>query len=300
MSEQEIRAAKEVAVVGLGNMGRGIARNLDSFGVLCAAFDSDADAFAAAEFSDGVIEAGIAQILQDARVILFAVPSCAQIETILAGFTGRQGQVIVDLTTSDPVRSRALSVDLAGRGFSYVDAAMTGGAAGADAGTLTLMVGGEDGVVASCSSMLDSISSRKFHLGPVGSGHAMKLVHNMILHSSFLATCEGLRLAERAGLDLDSAVEVLNAGNARSYVTEVRFPRDILSGSMMARSHIGNLEKDLGLAEDFAASLDARIPYGEMTRTVLAQALASGHGGTDFSHLFPLYEELINQLRVEK
>lgn len=300
MPEQEIMAAKEVAVVGLGNMGRGIARNLDSSGMLCAAFDSHPDACAAAELSDRVMEAGIAQILEDARVILFAVPSCAQIETILAGFTGRQGQVIVDLTTSDPVRSRALSVELASRGFSYVDAAMTGGAAGADAGTLTLMVGGEDAVVASCSAALDAISSRRFHLGAVGSGHAMKLVHNMILHSSFLATCEGLRLAERAGLDLDRAVEVLNAGNARSYVTEVRFPRDILSGSMMARSHIGNLEKDLGLTEEFAASLEAPIPYGEMTRTVLAQALASGHGSTDFSHLFPLYEELINQLRVEK
>ncbi|MGJ8571942.1 MAG: NAD(P)-dependent oxidoreductase [Hoeflea sp.] len=300
MPAEDRRAAKEVAVVGLGNMGRGIARNLDRSGVLYAAFDSHTEAFAAAEFSDRVMEAGIAQILEEARVILFVVPSCAQIETILAGFTGRQGQVIIDLTTSDPVRSRALAADLAARGFAYVDAAMTGGAAGADAGTLTLMVGGEDGVVASCSAPLDVISSRRFHLGPGGSGHAMKLVHNMILHSSFLATCEGLRLAERAGLDLDRAVEVLNAGNARSYVTEVRFPRDILSGSMMARSHIGNLEKDLGLAEDFAASLDARIPYGKMTRTVLAQALASGHGSTDFSHLFPLYEELINQLRVEK
>lgn len=297
MSDEEVKGPREVAVAGLGNMGRGIARNLDRSGLLCAAFDSNPAAFTDAGLTEQVRESGITQVLEDARLILFAVPSCEQIKQILAGCNGRQGQVIVDLTTSDPVRSRALSVDLAARGFSYVDAAMTGGAAGADAGSLTLMVGGEDAAVAACRPALDVISNRVFHLGPVGSGHAMKLVHNMILHSNFLATCEGLRLAQRAGLDLNDAVEVLNAGNARSYVTEVRFPRDILSGTMMARSHIGNLEKDLGLAEAFAASLDARVPYGAMTRSVLAQALDLGHGSTDFSHLFPLYEELINHWR---
>lgn len=300
MSETKGMALREVAVVGLGNMGAGIARNLDRAGMLCAALDSQPGRFAAADLSGDVREAGIAEILEVARVILFAVPSCKQIEEILAGSQGLPGQVIVDLTTSDPVHSRALSEDLAARGFAYVDAAMTGGAAGADAGSLTLMVGGEDAAVAACRAALDAISNRVFHLGPMGSGHAMKLVHNMILHSNFLATCEGLRLAQRAGLDLDHAVEVLNAGNARSYVTEVRFPRDILSGTMMARSHIGNLEKDLGLAEEFAASLDAPVPYGAMTRAVLAQALEMGHGSTDFSHLFPLYEDLINQWRDDQ
>lgn len=297
MSKTQGMALREVAVVGLGNMGGGIARNLDRAEMLGAAFDNQIGRFSAAGFSDLVREAGIAEILEVARVILFAVPSCEQIKEILAGSQGRPGQVIVDLTTSDPVRSRVLSVDLAARGLSYVDAAMTGGAAGADAGSLTLMVGGEEAAVTACRAALDAISDRVFHLGPVGSGHAMKLVHNMILHSNFLATCEGLRLAQRAGLDLANAVEVLNAGNARSYVTEVRFPRDILSGTMMARSHIGNLEKDLGLAEEFAASLNAPVPYAGMTRAVLAQALEMGHGDTDFSHLFPLYEDLINQWR---
>ncbi|MFV2033965.1 MAG: NAD-binding protein [Halocynthiibacter sp.] len=105
---------------------------------------------------------------------------------------------------------------------------------------------------------MEAISGKIIHLGPAGSGHAMKLVHNMILHSNFLATCEGLRMAERAGLDVARAVEVLNAGNARSFVTEVRFPRDILSGTMNARSVVANLEKDLGLAVEFTSALGAR------------------------------------------
>lgn len=292
-------AMSKIAVVGLGQMGRGIARNLDAVGILTAAFDTQADAFAAARFSDRVSQADAETLIKCADIVLFAVPSTEQIAAFLADAPGRVGQIIIDVTTSDPADSCTLASDLAGRGIGLVDAAMTGGAAGADAGTLTLMVGGAMADVMSCRLVFDAISTKVFHLGGVGAGHAMKLVHNLILHSSFLATCEGLRLAERAGIDLDSAVEVLNAGNARSFVTEVRFPRDILSGTMMARSRIANLEKDLGLALDFAEQNNARIPYGTLTRNVLATALAAGHSDTDFSWIFPLYEDLIDHLEVE-
>jgi 3-hydroxyisobutyrate dehydrogenase len=289
----------KIAIIGLGQMGKGIARNLDAKGLLVAGFDVQPGAFAAAGLSDRVAEATPEILIDSADILLFAVPSVVQIETFLDQVPCRAGQIIIDVTTSDPARSIAFAGMLMARGTAYVDAAMTGGAAGADAGTLTLMVGGADKDVADCQPVFDAIAAKTFHLGAVGSGHAMKLVHNMILHSSFLATCEGLRLADRAGIDLDRAVAVLNAGNARSFVTEVRFPRDILSGTMMARSRISNLEKDLGLAMDFAAGQGARVPFGAMTRTVLAQALTAGHAETDFSWLFPLYEDLIDHLEAE-
>lgn len=282
-----------VAVIGLGQMGQGIARNLDGAGMLVTANDEREPAFEAAGLSDSVsFDAGQA-LVDKSDIILCAVPSSDEIGEALAGCVAGSRQLVVDLTTSDPARSRLLATDLSSRGFSYLDAAMTGGAAGADAGTLTLMVGGEASGLARCRLVLEVIANRIFHLGEVGNGHAMKLVHNMILHSSFLATCEGLRLAERAGLDLTTAVDVLNAGNARSFVTEVRFPRDILSGSMMARSVVSNLDKDLGMAMTFAAAMDAPVPYGSMTRRLLSRAVSEGHGGTDFSWLYPLYEDLV-------
>ncbi len=284
------------AVVGLGQMGRGIARNLDAAGLLVAAHDLCQDAFAAAEFSARVCDGGAADLTTRADVVLFAVPSTVQIAELLEHVALRPGQIIVDLTTSDPNQSRDLSGRLAASAVGYLDSAMTGGAAGADAGTLTLMTGGSADDVARCRPVFDVIASRVFHMGGVGTGHAMKLVHNMILHSSFLATCEGLRLAEQAGLDPASAVEVLNAGNARSFVTEVRFPRDILSGTMNARSRIANLEKDLGLAVGFAARQDSSTPYGSLTHTLLAAALDAGHGDADFSWLFPLFGELSDKL----
>lgn len=273
-------------------MGRGIARNLDAGGCLVAAMDRNADAFSDTGFSGRVQNLAADELIDLADIVFFAVPTVDEISDILGAHAPGAGQLIVDLTTSAPEASRGLASRIAGQGASYLDAAMTGGAAGADAGTLTLMVGGDAGDVARAAPVFDVIARKVFHLGPVGAGHAMKLVHNMILHSSFLATCEGLRLAERAGIDPKDAVEVLNAGNARSFVTEVRFPRDILSGTMAARSRTANLEKDLGLAVRLARDEQAAMPFGSLAHALLTVALASGQGDRDFSWLFPMYDEL--------
>jgi 3-hydroxyisobutyrate dehydrogenase len=294
-----ILKAMSVAVIGLGQMGAGIAHNLDRAGILNGAFDTNPKAFADLGLSKNVRDASVAELCEIANVLMFAVPSTGVIRKSLEGCPGRQGQIVIDLTTSSPAKSQTLATDLAAQGRHYLDAAMTGGAAGADAGQLTLMVGGRADVLTICRPVLDAIATEIFHMGPVGAGHAMKLVHNMILHSNFLANCEGLRMAERAGLDLRQAVAVLNAGNARSFVSEVRFPRDILSGTMNARSQVSNLEKDLGLAVGYAAQLDARAPFAALTRAVLAQAVSAGKADADFSWLFPAYEDLIDRLEAE-
>ena len=281
-------------VVGLGQMGQGIARRLDRAGLLCAAIDLDTERRAAAQLSDQV-----GTELNNADVLVFVVPATTQIADVLDMSPPRSGQVIVDLTTSHPEDSTALANRLRDQGIAYVDAAMTGGAAGADAGTLTLMMGGEADIIDRIAPVLDQISKERFHMGAVGTGHAMKLVHNLILHSAFMATCEGLTLAAKAGLDVDRAVEVLNAGNARSFVTEVRFPRDILGGVMNGRSRIANLEKDLGLARLFASALDGPSVYTDLTHDLLHQAVDTGAAETDFSHLFPMFEGLARRLTDE-
>ncbi len=281
-----------VAVVGLGNMGGGIARCLDNAGVLHAAIDTSPDQRAAVGLSERV---GVA--IEEAEVLLFVTPSTAQVADVAEAVPALANQVFVDLTTSHPDESIALAERLSDRGIRYVDAAMTGGAAGADAGKLTLMMGGDAAVIARIALVLDIVSEQRFHLGAVGAGHTMKLVHNQILHSAFLATCEGLTLAQKAGLDVAQAVDVLNAGNARSFVTEVRFPRDILGGVMNGRSPISNLEKDLGLARRFADALGGPSVYTDLTHDVLRQAVEQGEAGTDFTYLFPMFEALSKAAR---
>lgn len=284
-------ALPATAVIGLGQMGRGIARRIAAAGALAGVCDALPAAVAEAGLGPDIPTGTVADMAARADVLLFAVPTTADIRAGMAGVALNPRQIVVDLTTSDPAESRALAAALSPAG--YLDAAMTGGAAGADAGTLTLMVGGADDVQTRARPVLELIATTVITLGPAGAGHAMKLVHNLILHTIFLANCEGLRLAERAGIDPAAAVAVLNAGNARSFVSEVRFPRDILSGTMQARSRVANLAKDLGLAVDWAARLDAPAPFGRLTESILSQAVAQGMAAADFALLYLAYGDLV-------
>ena len=291
-------ARRSVGVIGLGQMGRGIAANLDRSGLLGAAFDSGAEVFVRAGLSGDVRELAPAEIGQACDIVLFVVPASPQIEACLSGPAGllshaNSGQVLIDLTTSYPADTLRLS-EMAGQaGRAYVDCGMTGGAAGADAGTLTLMAGGDTEAVERVRPVLEKIANRIVHVGPSGAGHSLKLVNNMVLHTVFLATCEGCRIAERAGIDLRTAIEVFNAGNARSFITEVRFPKHILSGTFDGRSTVSNLAKDLGMAARFAREMDAPALYGPLTAGLLQRAVADGMGGDDFTLLYRRIEELL-------
>ena len=141
--------------------------------------------------------------------------------------------------------------------------------------------------------LLDPITNRLFHLGGSGAGHTMKLIHNMVCHTIFLATCEGGRMAEAAGIDLADMIAVFNVSNAPSYASEVRFPKHILSGKWDARSRVYNLRKDLSMAVGLAGSLKAEVPLGAVVRNFLNAAIAHGMTDTDYSRLYERFGEIV-------
>jgi 3-hydroxyisobutyrate dehydrogenase len=291
-------AARDVGVIGLGRMGAGIARRLDGAGRLGGAWDVSEGARTGAGLSAGVAVAAPREIARTCRIVLFVLPGSAEIEECMSGPDGllaveADGQILVDLTTSRPAATRGLAELAARHGRAYVDAGMTGGAQAADAGRLTLMAGGDADHLARLRPALDIIAARIFHLGAVGAGHTMKLVHNMICHTIFLATSEGCRLAERAGIGLPEAVAVLNAGNARSFISEARFPNHILSGTYDGRSPVSNLAKDLAMAVDLEREVGMPSAYGPLTARLLSRALDSGMGDRDFTTLYQAIERLM-------
>ncbi|MEI7673219.1 MAG: NAD-binding protein, partial [Deltaproteobacteria bacterium] len=181
---------------------------------------------------------------------------------------------------------------------AYLDAGMSGGAAGADAGTLSLMIGGDKAAFERTRALLDKIASRIFHLGGgSGAGHTLKLIHNMVLHTIFLATCEGGRMAEAAGINLPDMIDVFNVSNARSFISEVRFPKHILSGKWDGRSRVYNLHKDVSMAVGLAGALDLKVPLGTVTRDILDAAIAQGMTDTDFSRLYERFDEIVATVR---
>jgi len=289
--------ARDTAVLGLGQMGGGIARHLDEAGLLAAAWDPRAEARRAFESRNDVMVGAPAAIAAACRRFVFVVPSTKEIADCLSGAGDMLGQiaagsVVLDLTTSDPGESGKLAALVATRGADYVDCGMTGGAAGADAGTLTLMIGGAADAIERCRDLFACFTGQIFHVGPQGSGHALKLIHNMVLHAMFLANCEGVRAAGRFGIDARAVIDVFNAGNARSYSSQVRFPDHILSGTWDARSRVSNLEKDVRMAAEMSARIGAPTPFGDLAASLLAKALRAGMADTDFSRLYEAFDEL--------
>jgi len=286
---------RDTGVIGLGNMGRGIARNLDRAGRLAAAWDVNDAARTRAELSSKV---ALVPPSQFGRLgfILFVVPGSAQIEEMLPALLARphEGETLVDLTTSQPAKTQALAEKVRATGRDYVDCGMSGGATGADSGKMALMIGGSDTAVAACKPVFDVIAGTVTHVGGSGAGHTIKLLHNMVCHTNFFVVAEAGRLAERAGIPLETAIKVFNAGNARSYISEQRFPNHILSGKFDGRSTVSNLAKDLAMADSFANQVGMANAYTALTAHILASAMERDLGGEDFTRLYEVYEELVS------
>ncbi len=291
-------AEQKVGVVGLGNMGGGIARNFQKAGIPLMVWDVAPAARTAFSALAGVEIAPPGDMAVVCTMIIFVVPATPEIAACFEGKDGvlaraAQGLVVYDFTTSDPVATKALAARAAERGIAYLDAGMSGGATGADAGTLTLMLGGDQAAFERTRALLDPIADKVFHLGASGAGHTLKLIHNMVCHTIYLSTCEGGRMAEAAGIKLEDMINVFNVANARSYASEVRFPKHILSGKWDARSRVYNLRKDLTMAVGLAGALDAKVPLGTVTRDFLDAAIAHGMTETDYSRLYERFDEIV-------
>lgn len=287
-----------VGVVGLGQMGGGIARNLDKAGMLVGAYDVNSAAFGAQNFSSRVTNMSPAELGKLCDIVIFVVPASPQIREVLTGPQGllsvkRNAQVICDLTTSFPPDTLELIKLAEAAGRDYLDCGMTGGATGADQGKLSLFIGGDAKVLDRARPALEKFTVKLMHLGPAGAGQAMKLVHNMILHTTFLATVEGCRILEDAGLDLAAVVDALNSGNARSYTTEFRFPKHIVSGKWDARSYVSNLAKDLGMAVRYSNAAGHPAVFGTLTSTILNRAIEQGRAKDDYALLYKYFDDLV-------
>ncbi len=284
---------KTVGVIGLGNMGRGIAKNIASKGHNLLVWDVAEPAREA--FAQTAIIAPPSEMAAKADIVIFVVPGSEQIDETLDAILAKASSdlIIWDFTTSDPVYTKRLAARAAAAGIPYMDAGMTGGGAkGADDGTMTLMIGGDADVLDRSRPVLEACAGKLIHLGPSGAGHTMKVVHNLITHTNFLACSEAGRLAEAAGIDLADMIKVFNAGNARSFISERRFPDHILSETWDGRSRIFNLRKDVGMAVALSQELGSPMRIGHQTLAWIQAAMDAGMEDEDFTRLYPALDKL--------
>ena len=279
-------------------MGQGIAKNLIKNKVPLLAWDSSASARKPFENKRGATIAKPDEMAAQCSAIFFVVPTSPQIQQCLKGKDGIiahacKGLIICDFTSSDPVVTKKIAANAKKSGIDYIDTAMSGGGAvGAAEGTINLLVGGNEKILKKVQKYLKMISKRIFYMGPIGAGQTMKLISNMVLHTTFVAACEGSRMAEKSGIPLEKAIDVFNAGNARCYVTEARFPNHILSKKWDARSTVYNLDKDVGMAVKLAGKLGVQANVSRNASKFLNKAIKQGMAQKDFSLLYRDFDKI--------
>lgn len=273
-------AGPTVGFIGVGNMGGAIARRLLESGPLMV-WDLDADRAAALADDGATVAPAAADLAAGCEIILTCLPESRHVDALLFGgskdgegiatYLGRD-IVIADMTTGDPTLSRQIASRLLEQHVHFVDAPVSGGPAGAKAGTLAIMMGGEPDAVARVRPVAERISPNVDHVGPVGAGHAMKLANNMLNAVCRLATAEAVALAVKNGIEPAQAVDIMQKSSGRNYSTEITYPRDILTGAMGQGFTVGLMHKDVRTACELAGATEVPRAFGEIARKMLADA----------------------------
>ena len=288
-------AGSHIGLIGLGAMGTGIATSIARSGISLSVNDSD-DARLNSINNTPLLHKDTSEtIITECDLILFCVPSATQIDQLLSGSSLKSGSCVIDLTSSDPriTQKRAVRL-LAENNAHQLDAAMSGGANGAAAGTLTLMVGGDKQILETHKEVLSSFANQIFYIGEAGKGQLMKLFHNAVCHGNFLLLSEICIKGEHYGLDLAQMIEVFNCSNARSYISEKRFPDHILSGTFDGRSTPSNLKKDLSLLDDLLKIDGVEESYLSHSLRLL-NMLDTKFENDDFMLIYPQLKQILKK-----
>jgi 3-hydroxyisobutyrate dehydrogenase len=262
--------AMTIGYIGLGNMGGPLARRIQLQHQLLV-YDPSAAAVQRMVEKGSTPCASAAELASRCDVIMLCLPTSDQVRSVLFGENGiasvvKAGTLIVDQTTGDPNATRAMAAELAGRGVELIDAPVSGGAGGADAGTIAIMVGASSEQYARIHPILAVISPNIFHAGDVGAGHVIKLVNNMLSGTTRLVTFEGMALAAKNGIDPRKAFEIIMAGGGRNSFLERFVGPRIINGDLGSGFTLGLIHKDVRLACQLGVDSGVPMYFGNLAR----------------------------------
>ncbi|CCD90332.1 putative 3-hydroxyisobutyrate dehydrogenase [Bradyrhizobium sp. ORS 285] len=280
-----------VGIIGLGNMGRGMALTLKGAGFAVTGYDASETTCAALAAEGLSIADGIGPLVAAADMIILSLPTAEIVERVVADGIlahARPGVVIVDTSTSHPETSRRLAALLKARGMGFVDAPVSGGPKGAAAGSMTMVIGAEDDDLARVLPVLEKMSAKRVHVGGVGAGNVAKIVNNLLCAAHLLTAAEALRIAGAAGVDAERLLDGLNAGSGRSGVTQVNVPNWILNGAFDSGFTMQLMRKDVRLAAQFIGELGLALPMAADTARIWADSAGSIADPEDFNRIVEL------------
>lgn len=276
MTERDRSASRPVVgVVGLGNMGLPIALNLVRAGFDVVGADVSDARLGQLSQEGGRSADTAAQLAGEADVIVLLLPDSKVVASVVTAprFVAalRPGTVIVDMSSSEPMRTRELGEALRERGVAMVDAPVSGGVKAAVAARLTIMAGGDTEDLAVVRPVLDALGTVT-HTGALGSGHALKAINNLLSATHLWATSEAMVLGERFGLDPAVMLAVLNGSSGRSGSTENKWPNFILPGTFDSGFALRLMLKDVRTAVALADEIGAPGRMAQLTESLWAEA----------------------------
>lgn len=285
-----------VGFIGLGIMGKPMAANLIRAGhslVVHNRSQSAVDELVSlgAERQDSAREVG-----QAADVVITMLPDSPDVEQVVCGPNGlieaaRPGQLVIDMSTINPLVSQRLGARLADKGGSMLDAPVSGGEEGAKQGILSIMVGGDEADFERAMPLFEVMGKTITRIGPLGSGGFTKLANQMIVAINLAAIGEALAFGTSAGVDPERMVRALSGGMAQSRCLELKKDK-ILDNDFAPGFKIDLHAKDLGLVHSAASSLQVPIPTTAVVEQFFAAVRKQGEGGNDHSGIIRFFERL--------
>ena len=275
-----------VAFLGLGAIGRPMAVHLARPPFALAVWNRTAERARAFAAETGARHAATpADAVRDARIVVTCLPTSREVESLVDALLPAlaDGALLIDCTSGDPATSRRLAARLAGHGVGFVDAPVSGGTSGAEAGTLTVMVGGSAAHLEQARPVLEAFGRRVVHCGDVGAGDAVKAVNNALLAAHIWSAAEGLATLAKAGVDPAVALGVVNASSGRSNASENLFPQRVLTGDFPRTFRLALLDKDVGIAAEVARA--ERVPTPLLQHVAELFRLAHAELGEEADHV---------------
>lgn len=295
-----------IAFIGLGNMGRPMVLNLLKAGCQVSVFDINTVAAEALKEDGAVVAGSMEECVKGAQTVMTMLPAGEHVRAVYLG--DHQGGVgllkmveagtfLIDSSTIDPASARLVAQQAHTHGLEFVDAPVSGGVAGAQAGTLTFIVGGTDSGFKQAEEVLQHVGKNIFHAGKAGDGQMAKICNNLMLGILMSGTCEALSLGMDNGLDPKVLSDIMLQSSGRNWALELYNPCPGIMDKAPASNHYQPgfmsklMLKDLGLGLEAATESQSPIPMGTLARNLYAFHNAEGNELRDFSSLFEFYRK---------
>jgi 3-hydroxyisobutyrate dehydrogenase len=292
-----------IAFIGLGNMGGPMAANLAKAGHSVKAFDLSAQALAQAAEAGCQTADSAQDAVKGVDFVVSMLPAGKHVEGLFV--TGDQplfdlidsNTLVIDSSTIDADTARRVAAAGAAKGIGFIDAPVSGGVGGAQAGTLTFIVGGSETQFAQAKPVLECMGKNIFHAGDHGAGQVAKVCNNMLLGILMAGTCEALNMGMKNGLDPKVLSDIMKQSSGNNWALQVYNPvPGVMDGVPASRDYQGGfmvdlMFKDLGLAMEVSQQSASATPMGSAARALFNLHKSAGNGALDFSSLIRLYQD---------